>query len=343
MRLVSPLVLVGLLVILGTLGLSSSAVAIDKMPAAKAGTIGSQTGQIAFVRDKNIWVMDAHGGHQHVVCEVGNADGRLSWSPDNKKIAFTRSGQATVQGPDNLGGKHKLYDIFVVILDSANNSNTMWWNRLTNELGARDPEWQPDGTILFYRDLNARMVDAFLPNYQVCTMDSLGDRQEILRKDWQNMNEYLTNPSMSPDGHIAAIHIEKPSGGSLRPRGIAILDRNHFMISLDSIRVLSGLLENYVSPAFSPDGKWLAYYGNSMSDPSLYISSADLKEQYLVFSPPPGTTLQSFAPSFSPDSKWLTFATRDGSIWVCDITGNQAQRLSGPGMDASPAWSKATK
>jgi WD40 repeat protein len=248
-----------------------------------------------------------------------------------------------MKGPDNLGGKHKVYDIFVAFLDSADNSNTMWWNRLTSELGARDPEWQPDGTILFYRDVNARLADAFLPNYQVCTMDALGDSEVILRKDWQNMNEFLISPSMAPNGDIVFVHMEKPTGGTYRPRGIAKLNREHFMVSLDSIRVLSGKMENYISPCFSPDGKWIAYYGNSMSEPGLYISPADFSEKYLVFTPPPGTNMQTYAPSFSPDSKWLTFATRDGSVWVCDITGNGAQRLSGPGMDASPAWSKAVK
>jgi Tol biopolymer transport system component len=49
------------------------------------------------------------------------------------------------------------------------------------------------------------------------------------------------------------------------------------------------------------------------------------------------------APSFSPNSKWLTFATTDGSIWTCDITGGNAKRLTGPGLDWAPAWSKTSK
>jgi Tol biopolymer transport system component len=72
----------------------------------------------------------------------------------------------------------------------------------------------------------------------------------------------------------------------------------------------------------------------------LYIASPDLKERYLVFAPPPGTSLHTVSPSFSPDSKWLTFSTTDGSIWICDITGTGARRLSGPGDDKFSAWSK---
>jgi len=322
---------------------SMPAIAVDKLPPTMAGTIGQPTGQIAFMRDKNIWIMDAHGGHQMVVTEVGNADGRMSWSPDGKKIAFTRSGNVNMQGPDNLGGKHKIYDIFVAYVDSALNGKTLWWYRLTDQLGSRDPEWQSDETILFYRDMNAREADAFLPNYQICTMDSAGGHFEVLRPDWQNMTEFLTSPTMSPSGEIAFVHLEKPSQGMFRPRGIAKLHRDRFLVSMDSVRSLSGKMEGFISPGFSPDGKWIAYLNNSMSEPGVYISPADFSARYLVFAPPPGTTLQSFAPSFSPDSKWLTFSTRDGSIWICDITGNGLKRLSGPGMDGAPAWSKTAK
>ncbi|MGH8015627.1 MAG: TolB family protein, partial [Candidatus Zixiibacteriota bacterium] len=95
-----------------------------------------------------------------------------------------------------------------------------------------------------------------------------------------------------------------------------------------------------VAPALSPDGKWLAYVLNDMNNPGIYIATPDFKEDYIVFMPPVGTSLHTIAPSFSPDSKWLTFSTTDGSIWISDITGGGARRLSGPGMDNFPSWSK---
>jgi len=85
----------------------------------------------------------------------------------------------------------------------------------------------------------------------------------------------------------------------------------------------------------------LAYVNNNLNEGGLYITTPDLKEKYLVFNPPLGNLyILPVAPSFSPDSKWLTFSTTDGSVWICDITGNGARRLSGPGLDKFPAWSK---
>ena len=322
--------------------LVSSVSAAEKLPPAKAGTIGSPTGKIAFIRDKHIWTMDATGGHQMLVCEAGNADGRLSWAPDGRRIAFTRSGRVNLQGPDNLGGNHKVYDIFIAFVDSATNNNTTFWYRITDGVGSRDPEWLPDGSLIYYKDMNANFVNAFLPNYQICTMSSTeAGTEEILRRDWQNMNEFFISPTINAAGEIVFAHMVKGDQGSYRQQGIAKLSKSNFMTPVSEVARQSSKMVDLVTPAWSPDGKWIACISNSMSEPGLYIVSADFSEKYLVFNPPPATSLYTINPSFSPDSKWLTFSTRDGSVWICDITGNGAKRLTGPGMDSSPAWSKA--
>lgn len=314
----------------------------SKLTAEKAGTIGGLTGQIAFVRDKNVWTMDASGINQKTITEVGNAGGRMSWSPDGRKIAFTRSGEVNLQGPDNLGGKHRVYDVFLAYVDSAEGGNTTFWYRLTDGVGSRDPEWSADGkTLIYYKDMNANYVNAFLPNYQVCTMTPPEEGvEELLRKDWQSIPEFFIAPTMNADGMIAFVHMVKTSEGGFRQQGIAKLHRDKFMASLTSVGEQSMKMSGLVAPSWSPDGQWLACISNSMNDPGVYLLSADFSERYLVFTPPPVTDLMTSAPSFSPDSKWMTFGTRDGSIWICDIMGNGARRLTGPGMDSNPAWSK---
>ncbi len=330
-----------------TLVFVSFALCAEKMPASKAGTIGAPEGQIAFLREKNVWTMEATGAKQTKVCEVGNAEGRLSWAPDGQRIAFTRSGKATLSAPDNMGGMHKVYDIFVAYVDSGKTGNTFFWRRLTNNLGSRDPEWSVDGkSIVYYRDMNANLCDPEMPNYQVCTMDSAGAHVSVLRKDWQNMPEYFKNPTMNANGEIVFVHFitvkqAGMQGSGFKSRGLARANKSAFQIPLDSVRAMSGRKPDMVGPAWSPDGKWIAYVGNSMSNQGLFIAPADFSEEYLVFAPPPGASIYSTAPSFSPDSKWLTFGTTDGSVWICDITGNGAVRLTGPGLDGSPAWSKA--
>lgn len=334
-----------ILTIVALAGINSAHAQSAKMPPGVAGETGTPTGQIAFIRDKNVWTMDANGGHQMKVAEVTNADGRLSWSPDSKRIAFTRSGLVDLRAPDMMGGKHKVYDIFIAYIDSAKTGNTFFWRRLTSELGGRDPEWSHDGnTILFYKDMNANVVNADLPNYQVCLMDTAGNEETVLRKDWRQMGEFFISPTMNKSGEIAFVHFVAQSQGgqgtNYKARGLAKLHKDNFMVPLDSVWKLSEKVPNAVGPSWSPDGKWIAYVSNSMSDPGLYVTDASFKDQYLVFSPPAGASLYTMAPTWSPNSKWLSFATTDGSIWRCDITGNNLKQLSGPGLDWAPAWSK---
>ncbi len=316
-----------------------AAIAAEKLTPEQAGTIETPTGQIAFTRDGNIWTMNFDGSDQQLVAEIGNTDGRMSWSPDGRRIAYTRSGKVNTEGPDYMGGQHKVYDIFLTFLDSADANNRMWWYRITLDMGSRDPEWSADGSrIVFWKDINANLVNAGEPSYQVCTMAPDGSDFEYLRKDFANLEgTYMISPSMNSNGDLAFVYFLK-----LKPVGLVVLTKDQYMMSMDSIQAIANKNLNYVAPTWSPDGKWIAFVSNSMTNAGLFIATPDLKEKYLVATPPVGTYLYTMAPSFSPDSKWLTFATTDGSVWTCDITGNGLRRLTGPGLDRAPAWSKAS-
>jgi len=94
------------------------------------------------------------------------------------------------------------------------------------------------------------------------------------------------------------------------------------------------------APSWSPDGKWIAYINEDMSNMGLYITNPDQTEKYLVYKPGPGQGLQTYTPSWSPNSQWLTFGMQDGSIWIIDITGNGLRQLTGSGLNTNPTWSK---
>jgi Tol biopolymer transport system component len=218
----------------------------------------------------------------------------------------------------------------------ANNRN--FWERITDNLGSRDPEWSADGSeVVFYRDLNAQKIDATMPNYQISIMDATTGDVTMIRKDYANPgSSFLVQPSMAADGRLACVFFTE-----LKPLGLLVLGPDEYMKPMDGLKERAAENSGCLSPCWSPDGQWLAYINVKPEDHGLYLASADLSERYLVFKPPEQTYLYSEAPSFSPDGKWLTFATGDGSIWICDITGNGSRRLAGPGMNRSPAWSKS--
>ncbi len=308
---------------------------VKSMPADVAGKISAPSGQLAFIRDGNVYVMNLDGTNEVLACNSTNAFGRLSWAPDNKQIAFTRRGQVDFQGPNLLGGKHRVYDIFKVIVDSIP-VNVDWWERVTTSLGGRYPEWSTDGeSILYTNDYNANFVDATFPNYQMSQVHPSGADAHPIRKDYQQTDYFSINPTAGPDGRFAFIALFEQ-----KPQGLIVTKVGDPMPSYENVRKQANLLVQAIAPSWSPDGKWIAYVYNDINKPAIYVVSPDLIQKYVIYTPKGGPTPSTNSPSWSPDSKWLTFATGEGSIWICDITGAQLKKVTPSSGNLAPAWSK---
>jgi Tol biopolymer transport system component/predicted Ser/Thr protein kinase len=93
-------------------------------------------------------------------------------------------------------------------------------------------------------------------------------------------------------------------------------------------------------PAFSPDGKRIAFRSTRSGASEIYLCGADGS------SPVQLTSLKnafSGSPAWSPDGKWIAFDSRaegHGDIFVIPADGGSPRRLTnGPGDSAVPSWS----
>jgi len=98
-------------------------------------------------------------------------------------------------------------------------------------------------------------------------------------------------------------------------------------------------VEPILSPAWSPDGRRLAYVSFESRRPKIYIQNLSDGRRELVseFKGING------APAWSPDGKRLALSlSRDGDpeIYVMDLASRRLQRLTNdPAIDTEPAWS----
>jgi len=299
-------------------------------------------GRIAFLKDGDVWIMDSDGKNRQKICAVTNARGRVSFSPDNSIIAFSREGRDASKLPTNEGGAHLLHDVFLAYIDSAA-TNPSWWLRVTDGLGGYYPEWSANDSIIYYQnDINANDVDYIVPSHQLARVNIVDGHKMHVRKDWQMLNTWMLTPSVTRDGGKVAYVIsysKNPDQYVFSKVGIKILDMADIMIPEDQMRKPTKGLENTVAPSWSPDGKWLAYISDDMRDPGIFLISSDLKETRQIFA---STVTQQVSPEpvgWAPNSKWITFATMDGVIYVMDINGGNLTALTGTGNNSNPAWS----
>jgi TolB protein len=85
-------------------------------------------------------------------------------------------------------------------------------------------------------------------------------------------------------------------------------------------------------PAWSPDGKWIAFQHEEYGKWGIYLISPDganIRKLHDGF---------ASTPSWSPDGQWITFSEYD-KIWKMKINGDSLTQLTFEGRNFYPSWS----
>jgi dipeptidyl aminopeptidase/acylaminoacyl peptidase len=301
--------------------------------------------------DKNetrIWMVAAKGGEPIPLTAEGVSSGHARWSPDGKYLAFTSArngGKSEVWLLNRLGGEAvKLTDI---------------------AQGVDDFEWSPEGgrMVLALHDPKPEDAEAkdgekapakpkTQPPYVIDRLqfkrDTVGylDRRrthlyvfDVEKKTTTQITsgDYDDGqPAWSPDGKQIAFTSNRST-----PDPDASRDSNIWIVAADNADKgahITQLTTNPApdgQPAWSPDGKWIAYV--TELDPHLFYYST----QHLAVIPAsggqPNVLTTNFdrsirRPRFSADGKFIYFtADDDGTVNLCKIpaAGGEITRLIG--------------
>lgn len=231
--------------------------------------------------DKNeqrLWMISTHGGDAIPMTSEGVSSGHARWSPDGKYVSFLSARD---------GGKSQVW-----LLDRRGGEAV----RLTDTVqGVDDFEWSPDSTrlLLVLRDPKPEDIEA-------------------ARNRERPVPATPPKPRTPTPLVIDRLQFKRDTVGYLDRR------RTHLYVfnvsAKTTTQITSGDFDDS-EPAWSPDGKSLAFSSNRTPDADanykshIWVVAADNTDEgahLTQVTPDPGP---DSAPAWSPDGKWIAYVT----------------------------------
>src|SRR2546428_5765610 len=218
-----------------------------------------------------------------------------AWSPDGTRIAFVR----------RLGSASR---IVVANVDRPGETP------LTPEGDNTAPAWSPDGRLIAFVARGEEHPDLYV-------MSADGTDQRRLTRDGVLLRPGIVQPAWLP-GSRAIAFVER----------IGRFEQQISTINTDGTgyrRFATGY-----APAWSPDGRKVAFVVARHSDAQVYVANADGTAP-LKLTP----SSVNLLPTWSPDGTQLAFLARrngDLALWVMRADGSDQRRLAVAAGDLSP-------
>ena len=241
--------------------------------------------------DKNgtrIWMIPVAGGQAIPLTAEDTVSEHPRWSPDGKFLAFISS-RKDADGDD---GKNQVY-----LLNRLGGEA----QRLTDTIqDVDDFAWSPDGKrlVLVLRDPTPEELEAAAKGKDDDGADKSPSKKAKSQRPWV----------------IDRLYFKEDTVGYLDRR------RTHlyvFDVAAKSMKQVSSGDYDDTDPAWSPDGKLLAFSSNrSKPDPdatyaeNIWVVAADNNDKGATPTQVTTGLGGDHQPAWSPDGKWITFATR---------------------------------
>ncbi len=178
------------------------------------------------------------------------------------------------------------------------------------------------GTSLYLLDLKTSLSNAV-------AISIPGDRPK-LRPQVVDVSEQLVEDSISPTGKRVAVEARGDIWTLPAKEGAA---RN--------LTNSDGIAER--DPAWSPDGRWIAYFSDSTGEYELTITQSDGKGETKRLTN--DGTHWRFSPRWSPDSKQIAFTDKSGTLYLHSLESNETSTVDTEPWANQPSlsWSHDSK
>ena len=316
-----------------------------------------------------MYTMPVTGGGLPTELPFPMAGGAASFSPDGSRIAYMPLAPAFAQWKKYRGGRTTK----IWIGNLADSAVEEIPRQNSNDYA---PQWVGD-KIYFLSDRNGRNT----------TLYSYDTKTRRVIEAVQNSGLDLKNISAGPDGIIyeqfGSINIYNPVSGKaskvditlsgdlpqVRPRYERVAQRvQNVAISATGARAVfeargeilsvpaeKGNARNLTNtpgvaerdPAWSPDGKWIAYFSDESGEYMLHLrDQTGMGEVKKISLGNPSSYF--YSPKFSPDSKKILFTDKRLNIWYLDVDKGTPVKVDtntydNPFSVLDPSWSPDSK
>lgn len=262
---------------------------------------------------KEIFVMDWDGANMEQVSNHKSIAISPAWSPDGKKIAYTSYVK-------RKGSKFRNADMLLLDLESGKRSLISYRNGINS--GAA---FTPDGKHIYLTISQGTNPDIYKMNLD----GSLSSK--ITNGPASALN---VEPNISKQGKLSF-----SSDRAGRPM-IYTADADGSNVKRITF---AGVFNS--SPSFSPDGKKIAFAGQSENNFDIFVMNIDGTEMVRLTSAKKtnGKMASNEDPSFSPDGRFVMYTSnRTGSnqVYISTVDGTEERRVTNDNFNYfKPKWS----